>query len=81
MAGSGEGGRGGGCLRRRGQAGAHPSPPRAERLGSSGAAAAIYRRASVRRVEPKRVIVGGEEAFFTADEEERDGAGVVLVPQ
>ena len=65
----------------RGRAGAHPSPTRAERLGGSGAAAAIYSRAGVRRVEPKQVIVGREEAFFTADEEERAGAGVVLMPQ
>lgn len=81
MAGSGEGGRGGRWLRRWGRAGAHPSPLWAERLGGSGATTAIYRRSSVQRVEPKQVIVGGEEAFFTADEEERDEAGVVLMPQ
>lgn len=48
---------------------------------ASGAAAAIYRRAGVPQVELRQVIVGGEEAFFTADEEERAGAGVVLMPQ
>lgn len=36
---------------------------------AAGAAAAVCRKASVQRVEPKQVIVGGEEAFFTTDEE------------
>lgn len=79
--GSGEGGQRSRWWWQRGRARAHPSPLWAERLGGSGAATAIYRRAGVRRVEPKWVIVGREEAFFTADDEKGDRAGVVLMPQ
>lgn len=41
----------------------------------------IYSRAGVRRGEPEQVIVGREDAFFTADEEKRGRVGVVLMPQ